>query len=127
MDWCRNNKEAKGRVSSLVSPLQHFFLELYADDDICFSFMHEAMHVIGFSHEFNRFDRDSYIKPLLKNIRKGRCSFLMYSEYLICWVKGFFLFRKQPLTQQIRSLQYGRGDPSTKGERKLYQLNAKAP
>ena len=47
--------------------------------------------MIGFSHEFNRFDRDDFVSPLYGNIRKGRCSFLMY----YCWVRCFFLLRKQ--------------------------------
>ena len=54
-----------GESPSTFSP------EQYADDDIYCSFMQEAIHVIGFSHEFNRFDRNKYVRPLFENIREG--------------------------------------------------------
>ena len=31
-----------------------------------------AMHAIGLTHEFNRYDRDRYIKPIFRNIKRGR-------------------------------------------------------
>ena len=92
--WCNDIKEAKRRVSSLVS-LFNILPWTTCWWWLCWSFMHEAMHVIGFSHEFNRFDRDKFVKPLFGNIRKGRCSSLMYCF----WARCFFLIRKQLLAK----------------------------
>ena len=69
-------------------PSTLFTWTIYTDYDIFSSFMHEAMHVIGLYHEFNRIDRDEYVKPVFANIQQGRCSFLMYYLIIVTLNKG---------------------------------------
>ena len=34
--------------------------------------MHEAIHVMGFTHEFNRYDRNKYVTIFYKNVKPSK-------------------------------------------------------